>query len=306
MITRDTLHHHLVKLWERQQYFLAPDMKGALERAGAAEQTDLAKLHFTINLESLEQTSKARLPLCGDTGTPLYYVIIGERAIPAIEGGVGALFEGLREAVREATRTVPLRANVVDPLTRANYPENVSPTLPTVNQRLVPDADYLEITAVALGGGAELMGQAAKILSVPDGVKGIKKFLIDCVVRTDSGKNCNPQVVGVGLGGSMDVASGMAKEAAILRGLGTRHPNPSVAELEDELVDTLNGLGLGPWGMGGKSTVLDVLIETAETNIATLPVAVYMQCPALRRMTMRVHADGRVDEDVPNTWLRRH
>jgi tartrate/fumarate subfamily iron-sulfur-dependent hydro-lyase alpha chain len=194
----------------------------------------------------------------------------------------------------------------VDPLTRASYPENVSPTLPTVNQRLVPDADYLEITAVALGGGAELMGQAAKILSVPDGVKGIKKFLIDCVVRTDSGKNCNPQVVGVGLGGSMDVASGMAKEAAILRGLGTRHPNPSVAELEDELVDTLNGLGLGPWGMGGKSTVLDVLIETAETNIATLPVAVYMQCPALRRMTMRVYADGRVDEDVPNTWLRRH
>jgi fumarate hydratase subunit alpha len=306
MITRDTLRHHLVKLWERQQYFLAPDMKSALERAGAAEQTDLAKLHFTINLDSLEQTSKARLPLCGDTGTPLYYVIIGERVIPAIEGGAGALFEGLREAVREATRTVPLRANVVDPLTRASYPENVSPTLPTVNQRLVPDADYLEITAVALGGGAELMGQAAKILSVPDGVKGIKKFLIDCVVRTDSGKNCNPQVVGVGLGGSMDVASSMAKEAAILRGLGTRHPNPSVAELEDELVDTLNGLGLGPWGMGGKSTVLDVLIETAETNIATLPVAVYMQCPALRRMTMRVYADGRVDEDVPNTWLRRH
>lgn len=306
MITRENLRNHLVNLWERQQYFLAPDMKGALERAGAAEKSDLAKLHFTINLDSLEQTSRARLPLCGDTGTPLYYVIIGERAISAIEGGVGALFEGLRDAVREATRTVPLRANVVDPLTRANYPENVSPTLPTVNQRLEPDADYLEITAVALGGGAELMGQAAKILSVPDGVKGIKKFLIDCVVRTDSGKNCNPQVVGVGLGGSMDVAAGMAKEAAILRGLGTRHPNPGVAELEDDLVDTLNGLGLGPWGMGGKSTVLDVLIETAETNIATLPVAVYMQCPALRRMTMRVYADGRVDEDVPNTWLRRH
>ena len=74
MITRESLQNHLVKLWERQQYFLAPDMKKSLQRAAAAEETDLAKLHFTINLSSLEQTSKARLPLCGDTGTPLYYV----------------------------------------------------------------------------------------------------------------------------------------------------------------------------------------------------------------------------------------
>jgi tartrate/fumarate subfamily iron-sulfur-dependent hydro-lyase alpha chain len=305
MITRESLRVHLQKLWERNQFFLAPDMKRALERARDAEETELARLHFTINLESLEQTSKARFPLCGDTGLPMYYMLVGERAVGALEGGVAALAEELREAVRDATRGVPMRVNVVDPLTRADYPDNVGRTVPVVNQRLEPEADYLEITAVSLGGGAELMGQAARILAPLDGIKGIQKFLIDCVVRTDSGKNCNPQVVGVGIGGSMDVAASLAKQAAILRSIGERHPDPAIAALERELVDVLNGLGLGPWGVGGKSTVLDVLIETAETHIVTLPVAVYMQCPALRRMTIRFYADGRVEEDVPCTWLRR-
>lgn len=305
MITRESLRTHLGALWERNQYFLAPDMKRALERAEAAEDSELARLHFTINLTSLAETSKARFPLCGDTGLPIYYVVVGERVLGALEGGVGALLEELRNAVREATRAVPMRVNVVDPLTRSDFPDNVGPRGPMIHQRLEPGADYLEITAVALGGGAELMGQAARVLAPLDGVKGIQKFLIDCVVRTDSGKNCNPQVVGVGIGGSMDVAAALAKQAAILRGIGARHPDPAIAALEVELVGILNGLGLGPWGVGGKSTVLDVLIETAETHIVTLPVAVYMQCPALRRTTIRFHADGRVEEDVPNTWLRR-
>jgi tartrate/fumarate subfamily iron-sulfur-dependent hydro-lyase alpha chain len=218
---------------------------------------------------------------------------------------VRSLLEELRNAVAEATRAVPMRVNVVDPLTRADFPDNVGRSVPVVNQRIEPDADYLEITAVSLGGGAELMGQAARVLGVLDGVKGIKRFLVDCVVRTDTGKNCNPQVVGIGIGGSMDVAASLAKQAAILRGIGVRHPNPDIAALEEELTAALNGLGLGPWGIGGKSTVLDVLIETAETHIVTLPVAVYMQCPALRRTTVRFYADGRVDEDIENTWLRR-
>lgn len=305
MIRRDQLRTHLLRLWERNQYFLAPDMKRALERAEKAEERELSRLHFTINLTSLAETSQARVPLCGDTGLPMYYAIIGEKAVGAIEGGVRSLLEELRNAVAEATRVVPMRVNVVDPLTRADFPDNVGVTVPVVNQRIEPDADYLEITAVSLGGGAELMGQASKVLGVLDGVKGIKRFLVDCVVHTDTGKNCNPQVIGVGIGGSMDVAASLAKQAAILRGIGARHPNPDIAAIEVELTDALNGLGLGPWGIGGKSTVLDVLIETAETHIVTLPVAVYMQCPALRRTTVRFYADGRVDEDVENTWLRR-
>jgi tartrate/fumarate subfamily iron-sulfur-dependent hydro-lyase alpha chain len=305
VITRNSLRTYLGKLWEQNQYFLAPDMKRALERAHEGEETELARLHFTINLTSLAETTKARLPLCGDTGLPMYYAILGEKAIGAIEGGVGVLLDELRDAVRRATAAVPMRVNVVDPLSRADFPDNVGRSVPIVNQRIEPRADYLEITAVSLGGGAELMGQAAKVLTVLDGVKGIKRFLIDCVVRTDSGKNCNPQVVGVGIGGSMDVAASLAKQAAILRGIGNRHPEPEIAALEEELVTDLNGLGLGPWGIGGKSTVLDVLIETAETHIVTLPVAVYMQCPALRRTTVRFYADGRVEEDVPNTWLGR-
>lgn len=306
MIKRDSLRMHLGKLWKQNQYFLAPDMKNALERAQATEESELARLHFRINLTSLAETSKAQLPLCADTGLPMYYAIIGERAVGAIEGGVRALLDELRDAVKEATRTVPMRVNVVEPISRADLPDNVGRSVPFVNQRLEPEADYLEITAVALGGGAELMGQAAKVLAIPDGMNGVRRFLIDCVVRTDAGKNCNPQVVGVGIGGSMDVAASLAKQAAILRGIGVRHAEPDIAALEEELLRTLNGLGLGPWGIGGKNTVLDVLIETADTHVATLPVAIYMQCPALRRTTIRFYADGHVEENVPNTWLRRN
>jgi len=305
MITRDTLTTHLGTLWERNQYVLAPDMKQALERARAEEDTELARLHFTINLESLEQTSKARFPLCGDTGLPMYYLVVGEHAVGALEGGVAALFAEMRQAVRAATEAVPMRVNVVDPLTRADHLDNVGSGVPVIVQRLEPGADYVEITAVALGGGAELMGQAARVLAPLDGLKGIQRFLIECVVRTNTGKNCNPQVVGVGIGGSMDVAASLAKQAAILRGVGARHPDPALARLEEELLAALNGLGLGPWGVGGKATVLDVLIETVETHLVTLPVAVYMQCPALRRMTARFYADGRVEDDVTCTFLRR-
>lgn len=305
MIKRVDLQNHLARLWDDNQYFLAPDMKTALERAEASEETELARLHFRINLSSLEETSRAKIPLCGDTGLPVYYLVMGERALGEMEGGLATLFEELREAVRRATASVPMRVNVVDPLTRAERRDNVGDQIPYLYHRLEPGGGYVEVTAVALGGGAELMGQGARVLAPLDGLKGIKKFLVDCVVRTDTGKNCNPQVVGVGIGGSMDVAAALAKQASILRKIGDRHPQPEIATLETELVKSLNGLALGPWGIGGKSTVLDVHIETVDTHMVTIPVAVYMQCPALRRTTVRFHADGRVEHGVENTWFRR-
>jgi len=303
-IARAEMKKGFAALWDSNQYSLPADMKAALQRGKDSEGGEVARLHFQINLESLAQTSSARIPLCGDTGLPMYYVVLGERVIDKIDGGLAALFEELREAVRRATVSVPMRRNVVDPITRQEHPDSVGEIVPFIDYRLEPGGRYLEVTAVALGGGPELTCQA-RILGAVEGVRGIKRFVIESVARTDAGTNCNPQVVGVGIGGTMDVASAFAKQAAILRPIGSRHPQVAIAALEEELTQTLNSLELGPWGLGGKTTVFDVHIEIAETHIATLPVSLYMQCPALRRATMRFYDDGRVEDGVENSWFRR-
>jgi len=102
----------------------------------------------------------------------------------------------------------------------------------------------------------------------------------------------------------MDIACGLAKQAALLRYVGERNPRADLAKLEKELLDILNDLDIGPWGLGGKATVLDVHIETVESHLASLPVAIYMHCPAMRRKTLRFHADGHVEEGVHNSWFR--
>jgi fumarate hydratase subunit alpha len=305
MISRTTLADTIRAAWLDAQSYLAHDVELALARAREQERTPLARLHFDLNLRSLAETSKARIPLCGDTGLPVYFIIFGERAIGAVEGGLRTIFSVCREAVQYATQAIPLRQDVVDSFTREERKGNLGTAFPYIYHRLEPEADFLEITAVSLGGGAELMGQAAVIMLPLDGIKGIQRFVIDNVVRTDSGKNCNPQVVGVGVGGSMDIACALAKQAAVLRHVGERHPRPDLARLEEDLLGMLNDLEIGPWGLGGKTTVLDVHIETVESHVVTLPVAVYMQCPAVRRKTVRFYADGRVEDNVHTSWFRR-
>ena len=305
MIPRTVLQEKIRTAWFDAQYSLTDDVRDALERAEKEEQLPLARLHFEMNLRSLATTSKVKMPLCGDTGMPVYFVIFGERAISAVEGGLTTVFEVCRDAVRHATREIPLRQDVVDSFTRQEREGNVGVGFPHFYQRIEPKTDFIEITAISVGGGPELMGQAAMVMLSLDGIKGIQKFVVENVVRTDSGTNCNPQVIGVGVGGSMDIACGLAKQAALLRYVGERNPRADLANLEQELLDILNELEIGPWGLGGKNTVMDVHIETVESHVASLPVAVYMHCPAMRRKTLRFYEDGRVEEGVHNSWFRR-
>jgi len=304
MIPRTVLKEKIRAAWFDAQYSLAEDVREALERAESEERLPLARLHFDMNLRSLATTSKVKMPLCGDTGLPVYFVVFGEQAIGAVEGGLATVFDVCREAVAYATREIPMRQDVVDSFTREERAGNLGVGFPHFYQRIEPDTDFIEITAISVGGGPELMGQAAMVMLPLDGIKGIQKFVVENVVRTDSGTNCNPQVIGVGVGGSMDIACGLAKQAALLRYVGERNPRADLANLEKELLDILNDLEIGPWGLGGKATVLDVHIEAVESHLASLPVAVYMHCPAMRRKTLRFHADGRVEEGVHNSWFR--
>jgi fumarate hydratase subunit alpha len=197
----------------------------------------------------------------------------------------------IREGVVEATRSVPLRPNAVHPLTRKNPGTNIGQLMPYVHCRFSKE-DYMEITVMPKGAGAENMNALA-MLTPSQGLRGIKEFVLNAVVKA-GGNSCPPGVLGIGIGGSTDIAVELSKEA-LLRPLNTRNSDPDVAMLEKELHEAINELRIGPMGLGGKTTVLGVNAEYAYCHTASLPVALSFQCWASRRATVRIYADGVVD-----------
>ncbi len=151
--------------------------------------------------------------------------------------------------------------------------------------------EFTEITVMPKGAGSENMS-ALSMLTPSQGVKGIKEFVLDTVVKA-GGKPCPPTIVGIGIGGTADMACGMAKRA-LLRPLDQKNKDPMLSGLEDELFDALNDSGIGPMGLGGRTTVLGVRAEMAYCHTASLPIAVNLQCWAARRATARIYPDGRV------------
>jgi tartrate/fumarate subfamily iron-sulfur-dependent hydro-lyase alpha chain len=228
--------------------------------------------------------------VCQDTGIAVYYARVGER-FPLHPARIE---EALREGTRRATLEHPLRSNTVHTLTREPTGDNTGHRIPHVHWEFVPDWDGLDIKCVPKGSGSENMS-FLKMLVPADGVKAIKRFVLESVVGA-GGKPCPPGIVGVGIGGSADLAMHLAKEA-IARPVGTRNPDPEVARIERELFDLLNETGVGPMGLGGDTTVLSVHVEQAHTHITLNPVAVNYQCWAARRATAHVTAAGQVDFD---------
>lgn len=228
--------------------------------------------------------------VCQDTGIAVYYCRVGEHfpLHPA------RIYASLKSGTERATVEHPLRSNTVHTLTRENTGPNVGYRVPIVHWDFVPDWDGLDVKCVPKGSGSENM-TFLKMLFPADGVKGIKKFVLESIVGA-GGKPCPPGIVGIGLGGSADYAMHLAKEA-IARPVGTRNSDPLVAQLEDELYDLLNQTGIGPMGLGGDVTVLQCHIEHADTHMTLNPVAVNYQCWAARRASAHVGADGTVDFD---------
>ncbi len=228
--------------------------------------------------------------VCQDTGIAVYYARVGER-FPLHPARIE---EALREGTRRATLDHPLRSNTVHTLTRKPTGDNTGHRIPHVHWEFVPGWDGLDIKCVPKGSGSENMS-FLKMLVPADGVKAVKRFVLDSIVGA-GGKPCPPGIVGVGIGGSADLAMHLAKEA-IARPVGTHNPDPDVARLERELCDLLNETGVGPMGLGGDTTVLSVHVEQAHTHITLNPVAVNYQCWAARRATAHVSAGGEVAMD---------
>jgi fumarate hydratase subunit alpha/L(+)-tartrate dehydratase alpha subunit len=264
------------------------DLRDALAGAAARETSVTGQRVLQTILRNVNVAEEEKNLVCQDTGLAVYYCSVGERfpLHPA------RIYAALKEGTERATVEHPLRSNTVHTLTRENTGPNVGFRIPIVHWDFVPDWDGLDVKCVPKGSGSENMS-FLKMCVPADGVRGIKKFVLDSIVGA-GGKPCPPGIVGVGIGGSADYAMHLAKEA-IARPVGTSNPDPLVAQLEDELKDLLNETGVGPMGLGGDVTVLSVHVENADTHMTLNPVAVNYQCWAARRASAHISAGGSIE-----------
>lgn len=253
-------------------YHLSDDIRNRLKEAQEKETWPIAKDILDKIVSNADIAHNENMPMCQDTGMACVFVELGQDV--HITGG--SLEDAINEGVRQGYTEGFLRKSVVkDPLDRVNTKDN---TPAIIYYDIVP-GDKLKITIAPKGFGSENMSQI-KMLKPADGVQGVKDFIIK-VVKEAGPNPCPPIVVGVGIGGTFDRAATLAKRA-LIRPTAVRNSNPFYAELEKELLETINKLGIGPQGFGGATTALAVNIETFPTHIAGLPVAVNINCHATR------------------------
>ena len=281
---------------------IAPDVCAAFECAIEKESRPAAKEGLEKTYESIKLSAQQGNPACPDTGWPIFYFKVGNEC--ELEGGFMALEEATRAAVRRATKEGFLRATMKHPLTGYDPGDNVGSNVPNFTYQFVPGRD-IEVTYVAKGGGSECFGGTRhRVVAFADGIKGIEKFVVDSFVEaTRSGGICPPNVLGIGIGGTANIAANLAKEAACLRTVGSHNPDEPFRKIEEDLYTALNSLGVGIMGIGGDSSVLGVNVEYAYTHIAGICVAISSNCMVARRGSFRICADGTVQEmDSPN-WF---
>src|SRR5437763_120226 len=264
------------------------DYRAGVAAAREREQNRLARFVLTEMERNWDIATAERRPMCADTGLPRYYVRAGNEAV--VEGGFVALERALRRATADATATVPLRPNRVHPLTRADHNNNVGAHAPEVTYAFEPDADWIDVTTVHKGG---LFGIVYRMLFPADGIGGIKRFFVDTLVQFGKrGLACQPAIMGLGIGGAKDTCVRLGKEAACLRTVGSRHPDPATAQLEAELTALGNYVGIGAMGFAGTSLVVATHVEIAFTHTGGMPVGIHALCLSSRRATARIHAAG--------------
>jgi tartrate/fumarate subfamily iron-sulfur-dependent hydro-lyase alpha chain len=266
------------------------DLRDALAEARGRETSVPGRRVLDTIVHNVEIAERDANLVCQDTGIAVYTCRVGE-SFPLHPARI---YEALKTGTERATLEHPLRSNAVHTITRENTGPNTGYRLPIVHWEFVPDWDGLDVKCIPKGSGSENMS-FLKMCVPADGVKGIKRFVLESIVSA-GGKPCPPGIVGVGIGGSADYAMYLAKEA-IARPVGTHNPDPVVARLEQELYELLNETGIGPMGLGGDVTVLQVHIEHADTHMTLNPVAVNYQCWAARRASAHISADGEIDYD---------
>ena len=278
MLTKSELQKTVVEMLSRAATTLPRDVIQALKLCKTKETNKIARLQLDTMLRNLELAKKLRAPICQDTGIPIFFVKLGSELELNFD-----LNRALVDAVREATQKIPLRANVVDPLSRANTGTNVGQGQPIVHIELARGKG-LQIDLIIKGAGAENWSRLF-MLKPTAGEETIKRAVL-LAIDEARGQPCPPTIVGVGIGGSAEVACLLSKKA-LLRPLDVKNPDKKLARMELELKNAANELDIGPMGLGGRTTVLGVRIAKAACHTASLPLVINFQCWVARRASAR-------------------
>ncbi|HOG63760.1 MAG TPA: fumarate hydratase [Sedimentibacter sp.] len=261
------------KLCIESNYYLPEDVKNALEDAMEKEESPLGKEILSDILKNQKIARTKGVPICQDTGLAVIFLELGQEV--RLVGG--DLNEAINEGVRRGYLNGYLRKSAVDDpfIERKNTGDN---TPAIIHTKIVP-GDKIKLIFAPKGGGSENMSALA-MLKPSDGIKGIKEFVLNTVEKAGANP-CPPIIVGIGIGGTIEKTTLIAKQS-LLRNVGEHNTNPKVAKLEEELLEEINKLGIGPQGFGGRITALAVNIETFPAHIASMPVAINIQCHAAR------------------------
>lgn len=276
VILYELIVEQVAEMCKKSNYNLGDDVYAAFKQALNTEQSETGKEVLTQLIENADIAKAEQVPMCQDTGTAVFIVELGQSC--RIVGG--SLIQAINEGVSKGYSDGYLRNSMIyNPLNRKNTGDNT----PAVIHIELVDGEYLTLHMTAKGGGAENMS-GLKMLKPSDGMEGVKAYILSIV--KEAGPNaCPPLVVGVGIGGNFERCAYLAKKS-LFRPIGVRHEDPIIAELEVELMDEINRMGIGPQGMGGSTTALDVKIEVESCHIAALPVAVNLNCHASRHQTI--------------------
>ena len=253
-------------------YFIGKEVLDKIKEAYAKEESEVGKNILGQIIENDEIAANEQVPMCQDTGIVVVFLEVGtEVRIP------GDIYAAINEGVRRGYEKGYLRKSVVkDPLDRVNTKDN---TPAVIHTTLVPGSDKVKIVVAPKGGGSENMS-ALRMLKPSDGIEGIKKLVVE-TIKNAGGNPCPPIIVGVGIGGNFEKSAILAKKA-VLRDINDKSSSPINAKLEEELLELINKTGVGPLGLGGRTTALAVKVETYPCHIAALPVAININCHAAR------------------------
>lgn len=281
----DVVEEATLNLLRRAVVTIPSDVEEALREAYRREE-GTAKSVMEAIIRNIELARKMERPLCQDTGLISYYVEAGSgcEILREVEAA-------LLKATERATREIPLRPNAVDSLTNLNSGNNIGRHVPVI-EWTISDRDDIILTVLPKGGGSENVTKL-KMLSPGVGMRGVLGAVLDTILEAGP-YPCPPTIVGIGLGGSAETALKLSKRS-LLRPLNIRNADPRLAKYEERIYELANELGIGPMGLGGKTTVLGVKMDYAHRHPASLPLAVSFQCWAARRTSVKISPEGEVE-----------
>ncbi len=286
MINEKVLEKAVFELIKKAETSLPRDVESKLRESYRQENNKLAKIQLNEILKNIKLARENSLPICQDTGMLTFYVSLGERAdTTPIE-----IENAIRKALKKATEKIPLRENLVDSVTRKPRNSNIGFREPEIHFEFVPKKEGIQITVMPKGAGSENV-TAFTVLSPNENEDKIKNFAIKKIQEAGA-RPCPPIILGVGIGGSSEMAMRLAK-FALLRSLKKKNKDKNLAKMEERILNEANKLNIGVMGLGGKTTCLKVSIEKADSHTASLPIALSISCWATRRASVEIFKNNK-------------